>query len=447
MHGKHVGVLQELEVTRHDGQIDVAAGGDVVDALGLGATGEAHQDVQSGRVAQGPKQPVVEPLGKPRATPWCQPLNLFFTFAYLRHHASIGMIGHRPCQADEDPVGLTVGWVRAWRQDRDIAAFDERCGTGVSPVVPPPRRRCHTDSSDVGHGLFGIGNFEAFEEPNMKLNIVEEQGVRDAVRDGYARIATADGADGRQAGGCCGGPAIAVQIGYSSEELAAIPDGAAMGLSCGHPTALASLRVGETVLDLGSGGGVDCFIAGSRVGMSGRAIGVDMTPEMVARARFGLPGFHKQTGLDNVEFRLGEIEHLPVADASVDVVISNCVLNLSPRKEQVWREIARVLRPGGRVAVSDLALLRPLPEAIREKVEALVGCIAGAVSVQQTHDYMQSARLSEIQLVPRPEYVKALGEAQDPLYHEIFKHLPAGASAADYITSLDISARKPKASR
>ena len=143
-----------------------------------------------------------------------------------------------------------------------------------------------------------------------------------------------------------------------------------MGLSCGNPTAIASLKHGEVVLDLGAGGGFDSFIAGGKVGTFGHVIGVDMTPEMVAKARKNILSYHERTGLDNVEFRLGEIEHLPVADASVDVVISNCVINLSPNKPQIWREIARVLKPGGRVAVSDLALLKLLPSAVAEMIEA-----------------------------------------------------------------------------
>jgi SAM-dependent methyltransferase len=274
----------------------------------------------------------------------------------------------------------------------------------------------------------------------------DAQRVRETVRSGYAEIATRGETNG--GGGCCGPGAcgssrVAASVGYAAEDLALLPEGADMGLSCGNPTALASLAAGEVVLDLGSGGGLDCFVAGPKVGQTGRVIGVDMTPEMLAKARRNVSAYRQRSGLDNVEFRLGEIEHLPVADASVDVLISNCVLNLSPNKAQVWREIARVLRPGGRVAVSDIALLKPLPAEVREMVEALVGCIAGAVLMDETEQMMRSAGLSDIQLAPKPKYVAALGEMQDPLYRTIIDKLPAGTTPADYITSLDISARKP----
>lgn len=217
-----------------------------------------------------------------------------------------------------------------------------------------------------------------------------------------------------------------------------------MGLSCGNPTAIASLRPGEVVLDLGSGGGFDVFIAGPKVGPTGRAIGVDMTPEMLAKARSNIAGYRQRTGLDNVEFRLGEIEHLPVADASVDVVISNCVINLSPDKPRVWREIARVLRPGGRVAVSDLALLRPLPPEIAGMVEAMIGCVAGAVLVSEIERMVLEAGLLEVCLNPRTGYVGAMAAAEDPLYAKICDRLPDGAGPGEYITSLEITARKPR---
>jgi ubiquinone/menaquinone biosynthesis C-methylase UbiE len=216
-----------------------------------------------------------------------------------------------------------------------------------------------------------------------------------------------------------------------------------MGLSCGNPAELAALKPGETVLDLGSGGGFDVFIAGRKVGPIGRAIGVDMTPDMLSKARRNIATYREQSGLDNVEFRLGEIEHLPLADASVDAIISNCVINLSPDKPQVWREMARVLKPGGRVAVSDLALFKPLPKSIREMVEALVGCVAGAVLVKETERMAREAGLVDIVLTPKPDYVNAMKDWEDPLYRKIVENLPAGAKPADYITSLEVKARKP----
>lgn len=261
--------------------------------------------------------------------------------------------------------------------------------------------------------------------------------VHEKVREGYREIALTKKS-------CCGGRAnhtapdrLSQELGYRVEELAALPEGANMGLSCGNPTAIASLKPGEVVLDVGSGAGFDVFIAARNVGPTGRVIGVDMTPEMLAKAR------RQQAGFDNVEFRLGEIEHLPVADASVDVVISNCVINLSPDKPQVWREIARVLKPGGRVAVSDLALLKPLPAAVREMVAALVGCVAGAVLVTETEQMLRVAGLVDIRLESKPDYVNAMTSWDDPLYKQIAAHLPADAKPGDYITSLEISARKP----
>lgn len=225
-------------------------------------------------------------------------------------------------------------------------------------------------------------------------------------------------------------------------ELATAPDGANMGLSRGNPTAIASLKPGETVLDLGAGGGFDCFIAGPKVGAAGRIIGVDMTPDMVTKARRNIASYRNQTGLNNVEFRLGEVENLPIADSSVDVVISNCVLNLSPNRQRVWQEVSRVLKPGGRVAVSDLALLRPLPDSVAADVEALIGCIAGAVLVEETRAQMSAAGLSNIVLTPKPEYIEAMTRWEDPLYRSIVEKLPRGTKPSDFVTSLDMSARK-----
>jgi arsenite methyltransferase len=283
----------------------------------------------------------------------------------------------------------------------------------------------------------------------------EHDATRDAVRERYADIAratmaetTGSSATGYCAPSCCRGEhpdvtTLAESIGYDASELHTLPQGANMGLSCGNPTALASLQPGEVVLDLGSGGGFDVFLTGQKVGATGRAIGIDMTPDMLALARKNAQTYREHTGLDNVEFRLGEIEHLPVADASVDVVISNCVLNLSPDKPQVWRDIARVLKPGGRVAVSDVALLRPLPPAVATMLEALVGCVAGAPLVADTERMIREAGLVDIALEPKSEYVQAIARMQHQLYETIAAHLPEGTTPDDYLTSLDISARKP----
>ena len=272
-----------------------------------------------------------------------------------------------------------------------------------------------------------------------------QDALREAVRSGYAEIATNESCCG---GGSCCGPTtlspeqVALAVGYAQNDLSQLPPGANLGLSCGNPTALASLREGEVVLDLGSGAGFDCFVAGPRVGARGRVIGVDMTPEMLARARRNLGSYARRSGLANVEFRLGEIEHLPVADAAIDVVMSNCVLNLSPDKPQVWREIARVLKPTGRVAVSDIVLLRPLPEAVRDDVEALIGCIAGAVLIEESRAMATAAGLVEFRAELEPGYVDAMTNAEDPLYRRILAALPPGTRLGDHVSSAKITARK-----
>ncbi|MBI3850047.1 MAG: arsenite methyltransferase [Verrucomicrobia bacterium] len=277
----------------------------------------------------------------------------------------------------------------------------------------------------------------------------KERAVREMVRGGYAKIAETTSAGCCSPGvSCCGSLShdadkLARELGYSVEELRSLPDGANMGLSCGNPAALAALKPGEVVLDLGSGGGFDVFIAGRKVGARGRAIGVDMTPEMLAKARRNTASYREQTGLDNVEFRLGEIEHLPIADNSVDAIISNCVINLSPDKAQVWREISRVLKPGGRVAVSDMALLKPLPAEVLKMVEALVGCVAGVALVTETGRMVREAGLTDIVLKPRSGYVAAMTSFEDPLYKEVVANLPPGTKASDYVTSLEVQARKP----
>jgi SAM-dependent methyltransferase len=285
----------------------------------------------------------------------------------------------------------------------------------------------------------------------MKTMPTDEQNesVRRMVREGYTQIAqeTSAGCCGTGVS-CCGSTPqeaekLARELGYTVEELKALPEGANMGLSCGNPAALAALKPGETVLDLGSGGGFDVFIAGRKVGTTGRAIGVDMTPEMLGNARRNIAQYRKETGLDNVEFRLGEIEHLPVANNSVDAIISNCVINLSPDKAQVWREMARVLKPGGRVAVSDMALIKPLPPEVLKMVEARIGCVAGAVLVSETGHMAKEAGLADIVLKSKPGYVEALADWEDPLYKKLIELLPARSKPVDFITSLEVQAVKP----
>jgi ubiquinone/menaquinone biosynthesis C-methylase UbiE len=309
-------------------------------------------------------------------------------------------------------------------------------------------------------------------EMERSLNVLEQDAVREKVRQGYAQIAESGrtgccgggatsqpsgaeahglgGALGSGGGGCCGTPIgaklsaaeLAAQIGYREEELLQLPEGANLGLSCGNPTAIAGLRAGQVVLDLGSGGGFDVFLAGPKVGAGGRVIGVDMTPAMLSKARKNAEHYRQATGLNNVEFRLGEIEHLPVADGSVDVVISNCVINLSPDKAQVWREIARVLAPGGTVAASDIALLRELPDSVRGMLEAYVGCIAGAVLVNEYRAMVEAAGLKAVALTPKPQYIAALMASDDPLYGSLAKQLPAGTTPMDFVTSLDVTAQR-----
>lgn len=271
--------------------------------------------------------------------------------------------------------------------------------------------------------------------------------THEAVRKAYGAIgAGASSGCCGPASSCCGGgqaEGVALGLGYTDAELATLPAGANLGLSCGNPTAMAGLKPGEVVLDLGSGGGLDVFLAAQRVGHEGRAIGLDMTREMVGRARQNAVAFRQRTGLDNVEFHLGQIEEIPLPDASVDVVLSNCVLNLSPDQARVWREIARVLRPGGRVSISDMVLLRPIPEALQADVRALVGCIAGAALVEDLKGMVAAAGLSDLVLAPKEGAIEAMIPADDPMARHLLGLLPAGTRPSDFVASLIISARKP----
>jgi len=275
--------------------------------------------------------------------------------------------------------------------------------------------------------------------------------VRKTVRSRYGGIARSGGSccgPSTQSSGCCGGSgviqarSISKNIGYSDDEMNAVPDGANLGLGCGNPVALASLKEGEVVLDLGSGAGFDCFLAAKRVGASGKVIGVDMTPDMLEKARDNA----RKGGYQNVEFRLGEIENLPVADSAVDAIISNCVINLSPDKPRVFAEAFRVLKPGGRLMVSDIALLGELPDALRNSIEVYVGCIAGAL---QKADYLaeiKQAGFTAVEVVEEKQYpldfVIDDPEGRAALAKLNITH-QAAKTAAEAVISIRVSAVKP----
>ncbi len=257
--------------------------------------------------------------------------------------------------------------------------------------------------------------------------------VRQNVRDAYSQVAQAanEGSCCGEANSCCGVPAgpvgiFSTRLGYAEADLAGVPEGADMGLGCGNPRAIASLRPGEVVLDLGSGGGLDCFLAAREVGAPGRVIGVDMTPDMVSKARDNAVN----GGFENVEFRLGEIEHLPVADQSVDVIISNCVVNLSPDKGQVFREAWRVLRSGGRLAISDVVATTELPEELKNDPVLYSGCMAGASRIEDLAVIMQEAGFSDIRITPKDES------------RDFIRDWAPGRKVADYLVSAHIEAVK-----
>ena len=268
--------------------------------------------------------------------------------------------------------------------------------------------------------------------------------IKDYVKDRYGAVAR--GSDCGCGSGCCGAASpdrVARVIGYSDDDLSAVPDGANLGLGCGNPTAIAALKAGETVLDLGSGAGFDAFLAARQVGPSGRVIGVDMTPDMLSRARANAA----KGGYTNVEFRQGEIENLPVEAGTVDTIISNCVINLSPDKPAVFAEAFRVLKPGGRVVVSDIVLTEPLPEYIRDSVAAYTACVAGAVLKDEYLGAMASAGFENIEVISQnvfdldfidmaPELAKNAGSMG--LTEEKIQHI------AETIVSIRVSAVKPE---
>lgn len=232
---------------------------------------------------------------------------------------------------------------------------------------------------------------------------MREENIKKEVRKRYAKVAKTSSSCCASKVSCCSAPAnkqVSKMIGYSDVEITSVPDGANLGLGCGNPVALASLKEGERVLDLGSGAGFDCFLAAKKVGKQGKVIGVDMTPEMLDKARANA----KKGKYTNVEFRLGEIENLPVADSSVDVIISNCVINLAPNKKRVFEEACRVLVPNGRMMVSDIVLLKPLPETIQKNVEAYAGCIAGAEIKDKYLELIKNAGFKEVTVLEEKNY-------------------------------------------
>jgi len=333
-----------------------------------------------------------------------------------------------------------------------------------APCCSDDREPAPTGSSDEACCDGGAGVTERDSTTGSKSDAATGSGLdpaaqRRAVRERYAGIATGgdagtDGTDatggtdgtgsstaaaGASTGGCCSGEGTddgcggtaadgtARQVGYTAEEVDAVADGANLGLGCGNPGAIADLEAGEVALDLGSGAGFDCFLAAREVGESGSVIGVDMTPEMVETARANAA----DSDVGNVEFRLGEIEHLPVADGSIDVVISNCVINLSPAKPQVFREAFRALRPGGRLAVSDVVRTAEVPSDLRADPDSVAACVAGAATVDELESMLRDAGFVDASIEPKADseaFVREWDDDHDP---------------SEFVRSASIEARKP----
>lgn len=267
------------------------------------------------------------------------------------------------------------------------------------------------------------------------MNTKTIETIRQAVRDNYGKIADSNthASELFTGNSCCSKPVVGLEklsreMGYKPEDLASVPDGANLGLGCGNPVAIGSLIPGETVVDLGSGGGFDCFLAAKKVGETGRVIGIDMTPSMVSKARRNA----ETMNCNNVEFRLGEIEHLPVGDNTADIVISNCVINLSPEKDKVFMEAYRILKPGGRMAISDILATAEMPERLKKDLSLYSACIGGAATVETTTALLKQAGFTDIKI--------DINEKSKRLINE---YLP-GSNAGDYIAAAHIEAKKPQ---
>jgi ubiquinone/menaquinone biosynthesis C-methylase UbiE len=289
------------------------------------------------------------------------------------------------------------------------------------------------------------------KEVNMEVKEKEE--IRQAVRESYGKIARVGdkgsaSSEVSQAASCCGESNLssgtnssssccvrpeftldqmAAAIGYSKEDLAGVPGGANLGLGCGNPVALASLKPGEIVVDLGSGGGLDCFLAAQKVGETGQVIGVDMTPDMVGKARQNA----EKMGVKNIDFRLGEIENLPIADNNADIIISNCVINLSPDKQGVYREALRVLKPGGRLVISDILTTVKLPDEVQKNLALVTACIGGAATIEDTEKMLKGTGFQDIKITPKN------------VNRELIREWIKGKKVEDYIVPAYIEAIKP----
>ncbi len=323
--------------------------------------------------------------------------------------------------------------------EEDVKAAEECCG---GPAPQGVAACCAEDAEAKARGEDGCGCGGATSDGatdtqngccDETQSPVKDDEIRQAVREQYSQVAESGGCGCSTAdSGCCTSTvtdldALSGALGYSAEETGAVPEGANMGLGCGNPQAIAALKPGETVVDLGSGGGFDCFLAAAQVGKNGHVIGVDMTPAMVSKARANA----EKSDYNNVEFRLGEIESLPVADATVDAIISNCVINLSPDKQQVFRESFRILKPGGRLAIADIVASAEPPEEVRNDLALFTGCMAGASLIDEIETMLKASGFEQIRIEPKDES------------KSFIRDWAPGMPITDYILSATIEAVKP----